>query len=161
MLKLHLLRHAKTEQQSPTGKDFDRELMLKGIIQTNMISVYFQEHDIYPKLILCSSSKRTTQTLHILRESMRDSDLKMDDNLYLADRESLLQMIWDQKKGAEILIIGHNEGLSELASYLFGETIHLKTCGYLSLSFPFDKWKEISFGTGTILASYRPSVQFP
>jgi hypothetical protein len=42
MLRLHLLRHAKTEISSPTGEDFDRELMIKGIIQANMTGLFFK-----------------------------------------------------------------------------------------------------------------------
>ncbi len=161
MLRIHLLRHAKTEISSPTGEDFDRELMVKGIIQANMIASFFNFKKVEPQLLLCSAAKRTVQTMDIVRHSLPTMTVKPDPNLYLADRESLLSEIWKQKKGNELLLIGHNEGISNLATYLSGDRVHLKTCGYVCLSFPFDHWNEVSHGTGTIELMYRPSVHFP
>jgi phosphohistidine phosphatase len=161
MLRLHLLRHAKTEISSPTGEDFDRELMIKGIIQANMTGLFFQINAIEPKKILCSSAKRTVQTLDIVRHSFPVAPVHLDAKLYLADRESLLEQIWKQKNSNDMLLIGHNEGISNLASYLSGEDINLKTCAYVCVSFPFEHWNEISHGTGTIDLKYRPLAHFP
>jgi phosphohistidine phosphatase len=161
MLQLHLLRHAKTEVNSPTGADFDRELMIKGIVQSNMMGLYFELNELAPQHILSSSSVRTSQTLDLVRHSLPNATVQLETSLYLADRETLLNEIWKQKKGQQLLLIGHNEGISNLASYLTGDRINLKTCGYLRINFPFDQWNELSHGTGTIDLMYRPAVYFP
>jgi phosphohistidine phosphatase len=158
---LHLLRHAKTEVHSKSGKDIDRSLMLKGIIQSNMMGSFFQQSGLEFPVIHCSVSTRTKQTLEIVSSFVHPEKIKFSDQLYLADRESILDLIWSQENNGDLLIIGHNDGLSELASYLTGENIHLKTCGYIAISFDSDSWKEISHGLGSVKTIFRPKVYLP
>ena len=113
MLRLHLLRHAKTEVSSPTGEDFDRELMVKGIIQANMSGLYFELNSIQAQSILCSAAKRTIQTLDIIRYAMPSADVIIDYDLYLADRETLLEKVWNQN------IIEQTRVLSNEAYFTF------------------------------------------
>ena len=51
-MKLHLLRHAKTNQVSPTGKDFDRELLPRGYEQIQELKLFLADNPIAPKTIL-------------------------------------------------------------------------------------------------------------
>lgn len=158
---LHLLRHAKTELRSRSGKDIDRSLLLKGIIQSNMMGTFFQQSDLVFPVVLCSVSARTKQTFEIVSSFTSLEKVNFLDQLYLADRESLLDLIWSQEHKKDLLIIGHNDGLSELASYLTDDYIELKTCGYMAISFEADSWKEISHGLGTIKDAFRPKVYLP
>ena len=158
---LHLLRHAKTEIRSHSGKDIDRSLLLKGIIQSNMMSTYFQRSELVFPVALCSVATRTRQTLEIVSSFTPLEKVNFVEQLYLADRESILHLIWSQDHKKDLLIIGHNDGLSELASYLTDDYIELKTCGYMAISFEADSWKEISHGLGTIKDAFRPKVYLP
>jgi phosphohistidine phosphatase SixA len=83
------------------------------------------------------------------------------DELYLGDRESYLRIIWDLKHDKDLMIVGHNEGISDFASYLLDQEIHLKTGHYLCIEFDAKKWNETSKGTGEIVTNFRPSVHFP
>lgn len=60
MLELHVLRHAKTEQFSPTGKDFDRSLMKKGLRQRDDLAVFFKKVN-QVNVVWCSSATRTAK----------------------------------------------------------------------------------------------------
>ena len=60
-MKLHLLRHAKTNQISPTGKDFDRELLPRGYEQIAELKQYLEDSPIAPKHILCHLSMPSLQ----------------------------------------------------------------------------------------------------
>lgn len=155
---LHLIRHAKTEVRSTSGKDFDRSLMLKGVVQSNMLGTYLHDHNKKFNLTFCSDAIRTRQTLEILSSFMDLGKVNLEHNLYLADREFLLQMLWSMKHKKDVLIIGHNDGLSELASYLTDSFIDLKTCGYIALKFDANNWQETSHGTGIIVDQYRPQA---
>ena len=42
-MKLHLLRHCKTETMTPTGKDFDRKLLPKGVAQSKLLAEFFNK----------------------------------------------------------------------------------------------------------------------
>ena len=82
------------------------------------------------------------------------------DNLYMASQSGLLEELASEKAPV-ITIIGHNDGLSDLASYCADEYIGLKTCEFITMTFPFDDWSHIIRGTGTILLRYRPDVFLP
>ena len=154
-MKLHLLRHAKTNQVSPTGKDFDRELLPRGYEQITELKLFLKEYPIAPKTILCSSAIRTRQTLAEIKELWPGADIQYLDDLYLAEKEEILKLICAQNSPHEILVVGHNEGLSELAMNLAHPRHLLKTCGFMSLEFPFESSAYISQDTGSVLGVFR------
>ena len=154
-MKLHLLRHAKTNQISPTGKDFDRELLQRGYEQIAELKTYLQNHPIAPKHILCSTAMRTRQTLAELQALWPSSSIQYIDELYLASKQNILDAICALKSPDDILVIGHNEGLSELTIYLSDQAVWHKTCGLVSLEFPFESSAFVSKETGVIVGSFR------
>lgn len=155
-MKLHLLRHAKTNQESATGKDFDRRLLPKGIKQADQMSHFLSNLENLE--IHCSSSARTRQTYELISPNLPMVNVHFSDDLYLASHLQYLAYINKILGNKDLLIIGHNNGLSDLATYLSDEFIDLKTCEYVSLEIPLDNWKELSKGTGTILERFRPEV---
>ena len=154
-MKLHLLRHAKTNQNSPTGLDFDRELLPRGYAQIAELKQFFETHPIAPKHILCSSAMRTRQTLAELQDLWPSAHIQFIDELYLASKQEILSEICALQTPDEILVVGHNEGLSELAMNLARPPHLLKTCGFVSIAFPFETSAYISGGTGNITAMFR------
>jgi len=161
MLTLQLIRHAKTEQLSRTGKDFDRQLMEKGIAQANLLGNYIQSHHLEMGKILCSSATRTRQTHSIIcQQTSEPCSIEYRDELYLASREGLLAGLAGEKSRT-LTLIGHNEGISELVSYCADEYLSMKTAEFITLSFPFESWDHVSRGTGIISLRYRPAVFLP
>lgn len=155
MLRLHLLRHAKTEQTSPTGKDFDRPLMPKGNLQCEGLKMFFKT---LPPIdtVYCSMAKRTQQTLEVLLNRLPEPNY--GDDLYLCGSKTMLQLLWSEKPKGDILIVGHNFGISDLASYFSDEDIELRTGEYIRLVFDCDNWSETSRGMGVIKERFRPEV---
>ena len=152
---LHLLRHAKTNQNSPTGLDYDRELLPRGYEQIAELKQFLAQHPIQPKLILCSSAMRTRQTLAELQDFWPLAQIQLIGELYLASKQEILSEICALQTSDEILVVGHNEGLSELAMTLARPRHLLKTCGFVSIAFPFETSAYISADTGTITAMFR------
>lgn len=157
-MKLHLLRHAKTEKFSSSGKDFDRKLMEKGIRQSTEMFKFLETKSFENTNLYCSAAQRTKETYELVCSKLKLNHISFHQDLYLAGLEELLQFIWNLKSQKNIFIIGHNEGLSELASYLSGSNIQLKTCGYIQLEFECESSEEISKDCGIIRESYRPEV---
>lgn len=153
-MKLHILRHAKTDDHSISGSDIDRELLPEGVEQSVALRSYFNSiTDI--ETVWCSDAKRTRQTAEIILDGIHpDPDFELD--LYLASKQALLQKIWSSNLSGDLLIIGHNFGISDLASYLTNERIELATADYVCIEFDCESWQEISVGTGTIVDHYRP-----
>lgn len=126
-MKIHLLRHAKTEVLSPTGKDFDRELAEKGLRQAIEMKAFLSKTDWKKTLLLCSDASRTKQTLENVSLEGQFKAIEYSNELYLAEAMHLKTLIADQEN-YYLFIIGHNNGLSELAEELCSNSICLKTC---------------------------------
>lgn len=163
MLTLHLIRHAKTNQVSPSGDDFDRPLLDKGVSQANVLGNYLQTHHIKLGKIICSSAVRTQQTRSVICQHLVEQcSFELSKKLYLCSYGQILDVIENLGKNEQtVTIIGHNEGISQLASYLSGESIHLRTSEMISLTFPFESWDHLISGTGVIIFQVRPEVFLP
>ncbi len=155
-MKIHLLRHAKTEQLSTSGKDFDRKLKDRGIEQSKEMAQFLLTQGTQGIETWCSTAKRTRQTFSYLADVVKPSQLEFMDNLYLCEQETFLKKLWNLNQANDLFIIGHNDGLSDLASYFADEMIHLSTCEYICFSFSADSWAELSRGTGIIANRFRP-----
>ena len=156
MLQLNLIRHAKTEPQSKSGRDFDRELLPKGRKQAELLAAFLQENDIKLGNVFCSTAARTKETAAFITKTIA-CHVEFFEELYLASHSELKQFIENQK-GDTITIIGHNEGISELATLLNGELLLLQTAGIIQLQFELDEWAAIGQDTGIIAARFRPEV---
>lgn len=157
-MKLHLLRHGKTEVFSESGKDFDRALAQKGIQQAEMIGEYLNSISINSIPVFCSDATRTRQTLSQLKKKIEFTDVKYKHELYLAEANELLEFIWNLDSQNDLFIIGHNNGLSDLAGYFTDEFIDLSTCEYICIRFDIDNWKETSKGNGIISDRFHPQA---
>lgn len=157
-MNLYLLRHAKTEKIATSGKDFDRKLAEKGIKQANLFSNYLKEKSIENVEVWCSTAARTRKTALLINAEKVLSKIIYKDDLYLASLQELLTQIWECDSEQDLFIIGHNEGLSELASYFSGNDILLQTCGFIHLQFNAQTRKEWSKDLAQIIESYRPEI---
>jgi phosphohistidine phosphatase len=152
---LHFLRHAKTNQLSQNGRDYDRELLPRGYEQLSEFRTFIGQRELSIDHIYCSAAKRTRQTLDEIADLFPNATISFHEELYLASWSELLTFLSAKNSPQISLLIGHNEGLSDLASYLTGSDIHLKTCGYVQLSFPFDHSGFISANTGDVVETFR------
>lgn len=158
MLKLTLLRHAKTNQVSETGLDYDRNLLPKGKNQGKRMNDYFLDKCANYDKILVSSANRTRQTFELIGNNFDSKNVTFLDAFYLCSATDLFDEICKEKVAKNILIVGHNFGISDLASYLTEKPIELRTCELIELSFSFENWQELSKGTATVVSQYRPEV---
>ncbi len=156
-MKLHLLRHGKTHQHSDSGRDFDRKLNAKGLAQCDLLGDYFTAKE-FDCEAWCSGAVRTRETFTQVAEKVDLGSVVMREDLYLCSRAVMLEALWARPGSDDLLIVGHNFGISDLATYLTDERIELSTGGYICISFDGMSWEEISRGTGTIWDQYRPMV---
>ena len=154
-MKLHLLRHAKTNPTSPSGLDFDRELMPRGYEQLQEFKAFFSEHPFQVGQILCSSAQRTRQTLEEIKGLFADVAVTFSEELYMASSDEMLQIINQLQCAEDLLVIGHNEGISVLGFELTNDILLLKTAGYAGIEFEFEHSGYISKRTGTTLRTFR------
>ena len=121
MGQLLLLRHAKSSWDDPALRDHERPLNPRGERAAAAMSNAFASLRLSPDLALVSSSRRTRQTFDALRLNPEALDVEITDRLYLADSETILEMIRGAKEGVRsILVVGHNPGLYDAAMELVG-----------------------------------------
>src|SRR5215210_4667123 len=91
---LHLLRHAKSNWDSPTLHDHDRPLAPRGIRACALISAYVREQGIAPGLVLCSTAARTRETLAEVEEAFAvPPRIEFRAGIYEASRKTLLSIV--------------------------------------------------------------------
>lgn len=157
MVHLHLLRHAKTNQHSDTGLDFDRALMPRGVDQSVSMCQFLQgKTDLKLDEVWVSTAKRTQQTYQLISESILHIPATHLVELYLASEKELLAALFGIKHKKNILLIGHNFGISNLAGYFLDREIELRTCEYVHLSFDVQSWEEVSGGLASLVDEFRP-----
>jgi len=114
--QLHLLRHAKSSWDEPGLSDHERPLAARGRKACKKLAKHLRRDGIRPELVLCSSSRRTRETLELIRPALEDAAIEIEDGLYAAGSDRLLGRLraLPETAGA-VLLIGHNPGLQDLA----------------------------------------------
>lgn len=153
---VNFLRHAKTELNSLSGRDFDRILIPEGHEQCQEVKSKLNRILSNETKIYCSTAVRTRQTAGLIFGNQKL--VGYFEELYLSNKETILEFICSQESHHEILIIGHNFGLSEIASYLSGAQVVMKTSGFIRLEFPGLSIAELSASTGVIKSVHRCNI---
>lgn len=161
MKNLYILRHAKTNQLSPTGRDFDRELLPKGKDQVKNLNHFFDQYPIKGSAdIWVSTAKRTQETFTGISKTIEANktiaSVHYFDDLYLVSQQDLLRKIWNNSSKNDLMIVGHNFGISDLVNYFTDQFTELRTGEFIHLSFEFDNWNETSKGLATVVDRFRP-----
>jgi phosphohistidine phosphatase len=115
---LFVLRHAKSSWDDPGLDDHERPLAPRGRRAVKVLAEHFDTHGVDPALILCSSSRRTRETLEGVGLG---GEAVIEDELYGASPALLLERlrrIPDDVDSA--MVIGHNPALQVLVLRLAG-----------------------------------------
>lgn len=113
-MRLILMRHADSDWTSPAGGDRDRPLNPQGNAAATALGRWMQENAFHPDLCLCSSARRTRETLARLGI---DVATHFEDTLYLADAATLAEAA-ETETVKTLLVIAHNPGIAEFAHQL-------------------------------------------
>jgi phosphohistidine phosphatase len=143
---LFLLRHAKAITGGIDLPDQDRPLSESGLKDASKLSNKLQKKDAHFDLIVTSPAIRAITTAQIIINhlNMKGSNFLIDPLLYQADSATLLEYISRaSKKYDELMIVGHNPSLIDLASHLAGEAVAMPTCALMKVTFGFKDWAKV------------------
>jgi phosphohistidine phosphatase len=126
-MRLYVLRHAKAERHSDSGRDEDRPLADRGRAQADGLAKLFSSKSPpkhlspRPTQILSSPAVRADQTAQILAQAL-NVKVRAEDALSLdATLKDVLDLVEGLADNAEpVLIVGHNPLLSRLIDHLTG-----------------------------------------
>lgn len=141
-MHLYLLRHAKAEPDSPSGRDFDRPLSDIGRRQTGAMNRLLAEGGLpLPAAVVSSPAVRALETARgVLNElggaEIGNPKLERDERIWNASVPDLLDVLADRFDGPEpLMLVGHNPGFEQLARWLTGSipVPGVKTCTLVDL----------------------------
>jgi phosphohistidine phosphatase len=173
MRRLMLLRHAKTENDAPSGRDLDRRLDNRGRHDAAEIGGWIGRHPPFPDSVLVSHAIRAHQTWEIAWEAMKDHVpeplVELVPELYGADPAQLLQIIRAASEAdpQRLMLVGHNPGMHELALALAGSgdaagrkalADNLPTSGLAIFDFAIDDWTDVAFRRGRLELFVSPKL---
>lgn len=158
MLKLYILRHGKAVKPEEASTDFKRNLNKKGIAQVNQVGYILKNEKIQIDQLISSTAKRTEETTEIANFHIQCPKLHFDKDLYLASKNEIIKILKASADGENILLIGHNFGLSDVVNYLTGNNLLLSTSMLVQINFNFDDWSLIGASTGEIKRIIEPQV---
>ena len=174
MRRLMLLRHAKTENDAPSGRDVDRRLDQRGRRDAAEIGGWIGRHPaFFPDSVLVSHAIRAHQTWEIAWEAMKglgpQPQVELMPELYGADPSQLLQIIRtaSETDPQRLMLVGHNPGMHELALALAGSgdaagrkalADNLPTSGLAVFDFAVDDWDDVAFRRGRLVQFVSPKL---
>jgi phosphohistidine phosphatase len=164
--RLFVLRHAKSSWEEPSLHDHDRPLAPRGRRAVTLLAEHLQATDIHPSLVLCSSARRTLETLEGVSPG---GETLIEPELYAASASTLLERLRRVSEGTEsVMVIGHNPALQILVLRLaggHGAVIDGSDLAAVQRKFPtgalatlaFDgTWSELTPGSAELLEFVRP-----
>ncbi len=164
MKTLGLLRHAKSDWDDMSLRDFDRGLNDRGRRGAAVMGGHIRAHGVAWDLMLASPAERVRRTVDATRLQV---PARWEERVYLADSDALIEMLRTLDGDPEaVLVVGHNPGLQELVfdlvapereNALFAEvTEKYPTATFAVLELGIERWADCEAGCGTLVHLARP-----
>ena len=164
MKTLGLLRHAKSDWDDMSLRDFDRGLNDRGRRGAAVMGGHIRAHGVAWERLLASPAERVKRTLDAARLQV---PLTWDERLYLADSDALIEALRGiEGDPAAVLVAGHNPGLQQLIFDLVPPEIEnglfaaatekYPTAAFAVLELAIERWADCAPGCATLVHLTRP-----
>lgn len=159
--RLYLLRHAKSSWSDPSLADDERPLAPRGRKAAKKMAKELRRREIRPTLVLCSSSRRTRETLELIGSSLGDPTIDVEEGLYGAGSDRLLMRVRTVSDTVSaVLVIGHNPALHDLSHRLVPDSGHLlgkfPTGALAAFELDLPSWSELGKTEARLVAYIVP-----
>lgn len=161
---LGLLRHAKSDWNDGTQRDFDRGLNERGRKGAALIGQHIVDHGVNWGALLASPAERVKLTVE---HGLPSLEPVFDKRLYLASSDTILETV--ESHGSDhdaVLVAGHNPGLQDVLldlvspsheNDLFREaTAKFPTATFAVLECAIDDWSELKKYVAKLVHFARP-----
>jgi phosphohistidine phosphatase len=168
MKTLGLWRHAKSDWNDRSLRDFDRPLNERGLKGAAIVGRHIAAQPIYWARIIASPAVRVAQTIEIGAEAAKiNPQVRWDRRIYLASSATLIDLLREQQDDpATILMVGHNPGLEDLifdlvpddGSSPLRDIVEEKfpTATFAQLEMDIDTWADLEEGSARLVQLARP-----
>jgi len=153
LLRLTLVRHAKTEPGRTGQEDWDRVLEPRGQRDAPEMGQRLKGRHLKPERILSSPAVRaiTTATVIARELGVQAAKVHQDERLYLAAPKDMLKVVHELGGNAKhLMIVGHNPGITEFGDRLSAERSldNMPTCAVYTLEFDIAAWADLAWSSG-------------
>lgn len=148
MKRLTLLRHAKSSWDDSGIDDHDRPLAARGLRDAPRMGRRLAAHGIAPDAIVSSSAVRARQTAGLVASALGlgEDDILIEPAIYLASPGELLGVLSRIDDAIdELVLVGHNPGLTLLANRLLPNLRldNLPTAGAVAIDCDTAAWSGL------------------
>lgn len=152
---LILLRHAKSDW-SGTSPDIDRPLAERGRAQAPLAGRWLADHVGRIDLAVVSLATRARETWELVSAQLAPvPPARFDDRVYAASAGRLLDVVLEVPDDVHtVLLVGHNPGMEQLASFLAGEGLIMRTAGMTVFGVQ-GRWSELDAASASLRAEGR------
>ena len=162
MLRLTLIRHAKSSWKDTSLKDFDRPLNKRGRHNAPLMGRVIQHSGLSFDRILSSPAERAITTARLIAAQLGypEQDIVAREELYDASSAQLLQCIQSLDHAwHSVALVAHNPGLTQLCNELSDAAIdNLPTCGVAVMEFEVDRWQAVHPQLGRLMRFEYPRM---
>ncbi len=169
MKHLILMRHASAR---PGADDRERPLSAAGAREVRAVGhalAALTERGFRPEQALVSPARRARETLSGMRRDLPSlAGVETDEALYLASAAQLLARLQrSSDETCQLLLVGHNPGLSELVHWLVGRADAdvlrhaargLVPAACAALRTPAARWRELEPGCAELVELVTPRL---
>ena len=151
MKTIYLVRHAKSDWDDPSIRDFDRPLNKRGKNNAPSMGKLLKQQGIIPELVITSTAMRAKTTAELVTAEIGIKPDKMvyEKELYLASAQEIFLLIKETPpEYNSVMIVAHNPGITELLNRLTGGNnfvANIPTCGVAELQFE-GEWNKLASG---------------
>lgn len=153
MKSLTLLRHAKSERDSPDGSDVSRSLNDRGRADAARMGEKMRKLGLCYDLVLASPAQRVVETL----EAVGGLSPRFDERIYNASTNELLAIVREMDDSTDrLMLVGHNPGFERLAGQLTNGVLDVPTGALVEIELPIDQWQESGKSSGRLVYFIKP-----
>jgi phosphohistidine phosphatase len=146
MKTLLLIRHAKSDWNTPSLSDFDRPLNERGKRDAPLMAQRLLDKKIKIDAFIASPAKRAKKTASVFaKEYKRDADeIIFKEELYGAPSTVFYDVTAEANDSFDsIAIFSHNPGITDFANSLTDTRIdNIPTCGIFAVKINTKHWKD-------------------
>jgi phosphohistidine phosphatase len=163
MKRLILVRHAKTEQSSSSGSDFDRKLTSRGHSDSKLVADVLLKKGFKPSLMISSPAVRAIETAQIMASafSIHTNEIVIapfiyDGNTTAGFLDGLATLCGNVES---VMVVGHNPDMAMLSMKLTSENFYsFPTTSITVIDFEIDHWTEMQVGHGKLEYHISPKM---
>jgi phosphohistidine phosphatase len=144
-ITLYIMRHGIAAEAAPGMNDAERALTEEGIDKTTRVAYGLKRLDVSPQVVLTSPLRRAEETAQIAAAVIAPgATVEIYPPLSPGhDPRDVVQGLKAYRRASEILLVGHQPDLGELASYLISGSSRLA-------ALPFKKAGTAAIGVGSV-----------